>query len=348
MSQPSGTYLGVHVVGSAPVESAEAMYRLMMKHLPREVRRLPDGEVGERDTWIRFQNPRLAKSPQLQRAESPNVYVPYPPLELKPGVSAADQIELVDLGYAEAAIGSYREFARLQGEGVIPASVRFQVGLPIPLSVMSFYIAAKDRDLVEQAYERAMLGQVERMLDEIPRDKLAIQWEVVSEFAILEGVIANHLGADPLGEIVKRIARLVDAIPRPVEVGLHLCYGDSGHKHFCQPKDTGLMVDVTAGVLAQVKRSLEWVHLPVPKERDDEAFFAPLKRLKLPAPTELHLGLVHTTGGIEGTRRRIAAAKTAVSRFGIATECGYGRRSRDTIGALLDQHAELGRELRMG
>ena len=46
------------------------------------------------------------------------------------------------------------------------------------------------------------------------------------------------------------------------------------------------------------------------------------------------------TGGIENTRRRIAAAARVVDDFGIATECGFGRRPPDTIPDLFRQHVE--------
>ena len=41
--------------------------------------------------------------------------------------------------------------------------------------------------------------------------------------------------------------------------------------------------------------------------------------------TELYLGLVHTDDE-EGTRRRVKAASDVVQKFGVATECGMGRK----------------------
>ena len=55
--------------------------------------------------------------------------------------------------------------------------------------------------------------------------------------------------------------------------------------------------------------------------------------------TELCLGLVHFTDGLEGTRRRIAAARKYAKDFSIATECGFGRRKVETIPELLRIHA---------
>ena len=339
MAENSQRPRGALLVGSAPVSDAEEMFRTSMRHLGDHIRRLPDGEVGERDTWIAWQNPRLRACPQIRRGETPGVYVRAPYLELIDGVERAEQIQLPDMGYATAAIESYQVFKRLKDDGVIPRHMRFQVGLPTPLSVMIFFVHPRDRDTVEQAYWEEIIRQLGLMTDAIPPAELAIQWETVAEFAILEGVAANHLGEHALVDINSRLARLVNAVPAGVEAGLHLCYGDAGHKHFCQPTDTGHLVSVIKGVLEQVDHALGWIHLPVPKEREDEDYYRPLANLKLPESTELYLGLVHQTGGIESTNRRIAAAARVVGRFGVATECGLGRRSPETLLDLLDQHA---------
>jgi hypothetical protein len=60
----------------------------------------------------------------------------------------------------------------------------------------------------------------------------------------------------------------------------------------------------------------------------------------LRAETELYLGLVHYTDGTAGTRKRIQVAKKFVQSFGIATECGLGRRAPETMPQLLRIHAE--------
>jgi hypothetical protein len=81
--------------------------------------------------------------------------------------------------------------------------------------------------------------------------------------------------------------------------------------------------------------------MPVPRDRADEAYFEPLRRLALAPQTELCLGLVHYTDGVAGTRRRLATAEKFVQKFSIATECGFGRRSPATIPELLRIHAEV-------
>ena len=162
------------------------------------------------------------------------------------------------------------------------------------------------------------------MLQAIPADKIAIQWETVAEFGLLEGMMDNHLDGDLLDNITDRLGALVDLVPEPAEVGIHLCYGDSGHKHFCEPGDAGYLVQVINRTASKANRTIAWIHMPVPKDRDDAAYFAPLADLDLPESTKLYLGLVHQTGGKEATMRRIEAASNFVNRFGVATECGFG------------------------
>jgi hypothetical protein len=81
--------------------------------------------------------------------------------------------------------------------------------------------------------------------------------------------------------------------------------------------------------------------MPVPRNRTDGAYFAPLERLALRPETELCLGLVHYTDGIEGAKRRLATARKYVKDFSVATECGFGRRDPRTIPELLRLHAAV-------
>ncbi len=132
------------------------------------------------------------------------------------------------------------------------------------------------------------------------------------EFSTLDG-----LGPPPTPEvkqaILDRLVRVGNRVPAAVELGYHLCYGDYGHKHFKEPADTGVLVEVANAIAGGLARSLTWLHLPVPRDRDDEAYFAPLRGLQLAPATELYLGLVHYTDGVHaappGDRRAPRAAR---------------------------------------
>jgi methionine synthase II (cobalamin-independent) len=131
-------------------------------------------------------------------------------------------------------------------------------------------------------------------------------------------------------------------VPDDVELGLHLCYGDVGAKHFVEPKDAAWMVEFANALTKAVPHKLAYIHMPVPIERSDDAFHAPFRDLALGDGTELFLGLVHAKGGVAGTKARLDAARRYVPKFGIATECGMARaRSEDTVRTLLKIHADI-------
>src|SRR5260370_11770511 len=119
------------------------------------------------------------------------------------------------------------------------------------------------------------------------------------------------VSADLKRELLDRLIRLGNRVPADVQMGYHLCYGDAGHRHFVQPKDTSKLVETANAVSAGVQRPITWIHLPVPSNRSDDAYFAPLHALQLHPETELYLGVVHLHDGAAGAQQRIAAARTA-------------------------------------
>jgi hypothetical protein len=74
-------------------------------------------------------------------------------------------------------------------------------------------------------------------------------------------------------------------------------------------------------------------------------FYAPLRNLKLPAGTELYLGLVDDEDGVEGTRKRMAAARKYIGAFGVATECGIAHaRTPERVRQILEVHPGAAKE----
>lgn len=340
---------GAHLVGSVNLPDAEAVFRAAALHLGDHLARIPDGEVGERYYWIQFQGRRLDATPGLVRVGEPG-FVIRGEFDVRPfaldGTVAASDLEFPDLGYADAALESYATFARLRAEGVIASGVRFQVSLPTPTAIMGSFVQPGDRAAIEPAYERALFGELTTILDAVPHTDLAIQWDTAVEFALLEPANAFQIAPwfdEPLAGVVERAHRQIDAVPAGAQVGFHLCYGDVEESHFAEPADAGHLADVIEGILVGASRHIDFIHLPVPIDRDDAEFFAPLARILpvVPASTDLYLGLVHHQDGLEGAQRRIAAASTVLGHFGVATECGFGRGPAERTGPLLDLHAEV-------
>ena len=94
------------------------------------------------------------------------------------------------------------------------------------------------------------------------------------------------------------------------------------------------------GILEAVSRPIQYIHMPVPKERNDEAYFRPLTALALPAGTALYLGLVHE-GDPKGNVAKLAAARKHAKVTGVAAECGLGRGNPDAFADVLEQHRRL-------
>lgn len=340
----------VHLVGSIGLDSVDEVFRTAGTLLGRRLLRIPDGEPGGRRLWTSWQYPVLRSNPFLIDDPAPTRdAVGCPTLCLAEAVGP-DDIRFGELGYAREARASYQDFLAARKRGDIAKGVRFQVCLPTPLAVVSAWCSEKDLFPIERAYEKAMMREVETICAAIPHKDLCIQWDVCNEMLFWDGrwKVWDPPFSDVEGEILARMKRLCDAVPADVELGIHLCYGDWKATHFVEPEDAGKMVSLANGIAQSVSRPITYFHLPVPINRTDDAFFAPLRDLKLAPDTELYLGVVHTDGA-EGVGRRVAAAQRYVKDFGIATECGMARcRTPEVVGTLLRIHAESSREPKRG
>lgn len=345
----------VHLVGSANFRTVEEAFDNFGRYLGHCANRFPDGEVGERQNWIMWQERVIRDHPQFERSgtrvDPRNPDEGFPLYRLRAGI-APGQIEFGPLGYAEIARRSYAIFDRKRREGILPADSKFLVSLPTPLVFnWAFLPDTSDQEKVEPAYERAMKEEVNRIASAIPHERLAIQWDIAAEMTALErrqwvgGKTGHEKSAsrefgDMMSAFSERCIRLSGFVPDDIELIIHLCYGDFGHKHSIEPSSLALCVEMTNRIVQAVKRPIALVHMPVPKDRSDDAYFEPLNDLRLKPETVLSLGLVHHTDGVEGTRRRMATADKFVKGYSIATECGMGRRPAETMHRLLEIHAE--------
>jgi len=333
-----------HLVGSIPFDNAETVFSEVCSVLGDNLKRLPDGETGERLRWIFWQRGKIADHPTMEidndvgQAQihqwDGTLIREWDLYRFKPGTDLST-VEF-DPGYARDAIESYAVFKAKQADGTIPSGVKFQVCLPTPMAIGYWFVSPAARGDFFPVYERAISREVAEISAAIPKDDLAIQWDVCQEVLVWEDYFPSR-PATYKEDILNMLARLGDAVPEPVELGYHLCFGTPNDEHLVMPKDMGTAVDMANGVFSKVSRSVQFLHVPVPRERDDEAFFAPLTGLQSPAGCELYIGLIHA-GDRDGDARRIAAASTYVDNFGIATECGWGRGDPERVPGLLESH----------
>jgi hypothetical protein len=328
--------------GSVNLESADAVFAAIADISGATVHRVPDGETGERQQWIMAQMPRFAANPHFERpAETGFAYGARPNFRLREGVTPEEAT--FDIGYAAEATASYPLFRRLRDEGAFAPDTRFQVSLPTQMAIVGVFIDPEQQAALAPVFERALAAEIAAILETVPAQDLALQWDVAVEFSWLEGGIDGvPAPKDAQDAILAQLVRLGELVPDPVELGYHLCYGDAPDapgdtgKHFKQPENMSKLVLVANGIVDDVHRRVDWIHMPVPIERDDDAYFAPLADLRLPPQTRLFLGLVHWQDGVAGTQRRIDTAARHASGFGVATECGMGRRPREVVPSLLE------------
>ncbi len=351
------------LVGSVGLRDSEEVFRTVGPLLGGRMTRIPDGETGPRTSWVarlRFVlegNPAFEDDPKEVAAGGrithptegtriwkgsaivPRGAPPPPRMRLKAGIRAED-IHIGNPGYPEAAIASYALLCRLRDEGVVPRHLRFQIALPTTAAFLNAHVVHEHHAVVEPIYRERLFAEVDEILAAIPHRDLAIQWDVSTEMGQWEGV-RNAYFPDVKAGVIERLAFHCDRVPHGVELGVHLCYGSYGGRHWKEPESTANMVEVHNLLAPKLARPIDYIHMPVPVERGDDAYYSPLSHLKLNAKTRLFLGLVHDSDGVEGTRKRIAVASKYARDFGIAAECGFGRRPPETISNLLRVHADI-------
>ncbi len=358
----------VLLVGSVSTKDAEEAMRFCAAALGERLSLLSDGETGFRRIWINFLAYTTYRvNDALETVNQPEPVDPSKPDEWrKPGDDwipkgyhdhwlfkgvPGKKIHFEKLGYAEHAIASYQIFKRLRDEGLTTAAQRFMVAMPMAESAVRPFVgmhstAAADYEAMTAAYTEAMAREILTMLQHIPSYDLAIQWDVCMEVLALAGgdgpstLFPWRLAATPMDRCLSAVSEFSSLVPDDVALGLHLCYGDLGHRHFIEPQDLSIVTRLANESTTAIARTLDFCHIPVPKDRADDAYFEPLRDWPS-AAGKLYLGLVHHTDGVEGSAARLATAKRHIDGFGIATECGFGRRPQDTMPALMNIHRAL-------
>ena len=333
-----------HFVGSMPLNSSEDVFCSICDTLSSHVKRVPDGETGERSNWISFQRQMLVKHPNME----PDTGIPKFKFKQWDGkiireielLKIKDNVDLDKLifpiGYSEHAIKSFKDFDRLQSDGKIPSDIKFQVSLPTPFATGYNYISPNGRKEFLKVYEKSFAIDIEKILGEIPHKKLAIQWDVCQEVLIFNNYFPNR-SKNYKEEVFDQLTRIGNMIPADVELGYHICYGSPGDDHIVKPKDFAMSVELANGIFKNTRRSVEFIHLPGTHGQPRNEFYEPLKNLKMPKNCEIYLGLLFFDDK-DGDNKRIAAARKILPNFGISTVCGLGRANPERVPSLLNSH----------
>lgn len=330
----------IHLVGGVPLEARD-VFELAGASFGSLAKRLPDGE--KKRGWLRPQAPIIGRAPgMIPGGIARYLHMTNQRYRPAPGQNL-DTVDFGPLGYLTAARESYAVFAAARTEGKIAPGTRFQISVPTAFGVMGHCI---DLDTVRDLwpiYERQLFAEINAIARDIPPRDLAVQWDIAVEITQSLDNPDGSMRDFSMDELAASVARALDSLPDEVEGGIHVCYGDAGEdKHYVNPRDTGVMVAFHNAIASRARHAIAWIHMPVPKERDDEAYFAPLSDLRLRPETELMLGLIHRLDGIDGARRKLEAARKFAPAFGVGTECGMGRYfAPDTMPEVFALHRKV-------
>ena len=272
---------------------------------------MPDGETGPRSDWIVWQYPVFSSRPEFEVG---------PPGALS--YRALPQLRLRDGEDAERlALRGPR--LRRRGDGLLPRPSPASSATAWSRRHCRFQRLAADAARADQRVRAARVPGRARaglrgaacctsssaILEAIPHDQLAIQWDARYEFAMLEGIAVWF-------EDVRAGVRRAPAAarrgwsPPAVELGFHLCYGDDEHGHFAVPHDAGKLVERRQRARRPaLDRPAELDPHAGAARADDDGVLRAARRARLRRETELYLGLIHVDDGGVGARRRIAAAQ---------------------------------------
>jgi hypothetical protein len=353
----------VLVVGALNKETSEEVLRAWGPTLGDIAIGLTDGEWGPRRLWAAYvwhwifeEHPQIEISRAPKGIEGMPDWVPagYHDLMKFKVKDGLDEITIERLGYADYAKESYLIFRKLRDEGVISGNPRFQVCMPFPEDAVRLVTTeTRDFEIIAAAYQDCVKREAAEISAAIPHEDLMFQWDINWEVIAVETddgggqePLTCKVNGNPYDRYAAYLSNLGAAIPEEVPMGLHLCYGDLNHEHFLQPADLGVCVKMANLGVSAAGRPVNYVHMPVPLSRDDDGYFEPLKDLEIGDAT-LYVGLVHYTDGVEGALNRINTFKRHYSgSYGIATECGMGRRPEDQdLEKLLQIHRDVAEQM---
>lgn len=341
------------LVGSVPYDTPEEVFTTFGQGLAAHLAAVPDGEVGPRKHWIsKVHYQVIAGHPDFEilRRPAPENGIerlnPRNPADswlfrVRDGVK---QVRFGDpgwrLGYARDAVNSYFVFRTLREQGVLPAEMRFQVSLPSVNSVIAPRVFPEPGDLekIRPGFTDAMRAELQQIVDPIPAEDLAIQWDCASElqdaYGALEGFDVETMAERNLAQF----RDMCPVIPEYAGLGFHLCFGTLGGWPRFAPDDLSGAVELANALAAGAGRRVDWLHLPVLDTADD-AFFAPLADLDLQG-AKVYLGMIHN---MERFPERLAAARRHCPDFGLGAFCGFGREDPESLPGILDDHLNAAR-----
>jgi hypothetical protein len=343
------------LVGSVPADSSAQALQRCGRLFADVVAALPDGETECRSGWVNFEGMTMYRNhPDVEIMQDqtlapgapwwkapPNIWLSHQ-FAFRKGVTETryDRLTRVD-----EAIESYRIFKSMKEEGKLPADLRFQLCLPFPASAFGFLFVPNfehDYPIHEKAYEEAFGRELPRLLDVVPADELAIQWDICFEVLDLERLFPYTSADLAWQRFAGPASRISRNIPEEVLVGYHFCYGTFPEWPMREADDMQLIVDMANAAVDTADRTVDWLHLAGPRHlrSHDDGFFRPLQQLR-PRDARVFLGLILPVDGEIGLGMRTHTASKYLHDFGVSMYCGFGRQPGKDAETTLREHREV-------
>jgi hypothetical protein len=334
-----------YITGSINVPTVDDAFRLVGSRLQPGVTRVSDGEPGNRANWVLTQADHFLQNPTLDVVDG------------RARVRTGTAVSFGAVDYHTVAADSYQRFLAARQDGVLAKGSRFLVSIATPLNAVNSFAEFDSQVEIAYAYEQQLHHSVDALQELIPPSDLAIQWDLPTELATIEGWFPNPYGG--VEPIYAATARLAEWVHDDAELTFHLCYGDSkfgaspfmgdppdadaaarGGRHIL-PRDATAIVTLANGLSRHVQRRIDAVQAATVAAWNKRAHWQPLAGLAVEPTTEVYLGLLHAEDGAAGARTRAAIAAEFLPHFGLSTECGLGRHSAEQLEAVLDAWSEL-------
>ena len=336
------------LVGSIPLDTAEEVMRTFGAPLGPYLPAVPDGEVGERRSWVNrfcylvyaghgdletlYRPPYINGVEQLLPVKRADIWK----FRVKPGVREVRfGLPGLRLGYARDATASYFVFKTLREKGVFPKDMRFQVSIPMVNSVVRtlYFPEPGDIDKIRPGFEEALAAELAAILRRIPAEDLAIQWDCAWETAAVYGGNGLPESEARIETHTAPIRRLSALLPPGVALGFHFCFGTFGGWPSFTPPDFGRAVELINASVAAAGRRTDWVHIPA-LDRDEPAYYAPFRDLQT-GNARIYMGMIHS---MDSLARRLEVAHSVIPDFGLAAYCGFGRTPPEQLPKILEDH----------
>lgn len=321
----------VHLVGTWPGRDPEHAMEAALTALGPHLVRMTDGETGDRQMWLLPSVDGFRANPDVEIVHDGGLtdYDDAMQFRVKEGVDP-DPAN-IRLRYALSFQGSYPAFRVLRERFGRP-DLNFQVGIPSALDLaMAFGEAAFADERIMRALTAATAREIQA-IHELGGDDVVFQVETVGA---LVGVA--QAPRDQQLAIARQMAEGLTAVvalaPEGTRFGFHLCLGDFHHKAYGNMNDAVPLVQLANAIaeLWPAGRELEYLHAPFAAAAKPpipgEAFYEPLRDLRLPDTCRFIAGFLHETLDLAAHRELLERIEGLSGReVDVAAACGLGRR----------------------